>query len=81
MLTGLTFGWSERRCGKLESSDTSWIASRVDLSQWQGGTSISLPAAKRNGGDGLLLKTEQTDFLGTYSTDSDRGETEAGRHN
>jgi hypothetical protein len=36
MLTGLTFGWSEHRCGKLESSDTSWIASRVDLSQWQG---------------------------------------------
>lgn len=25
-------------------------------------------AAKRNGGDGLLLKAEQTDFLGTYST-------------
>jgi hypothetical protein len=24
-------------------------------------------AAKRNGGDGLLLKAEQTDFLGTYS--------------
>jgi hypothetical protein len=25
-------------------------------------------AAKRNGGDGLLLKAEQTDFLGSYST-------------
>jgi hypothetical protein len=25
-------------------------------------------AAKRNGGDGLSLKAEQTDFLGTYST-------------
>jgi hypothetical protein len=25
-------------------------------------------AAKRNGGDAILLKAEQTDFLGTYST-------------
>jgi hypothetical protein len=25
-------------------------------------------AAKRNGGDGLLLKAEQTEFLGSYST-------------
>jgi hypothetical protein len=24
--------------------------------------------AKKNGGDGILLKAEQTDFLGTYST-------------
>ena len=25
-------------------------------------------AAKKNGGDGILLKAEQSDFLGTYST-------------
>jgi hypothetical protein len=27
-------------------------------------------AAKRNGGDGILLKAEQSEFLGTYSTGS-----------
>jgi hypothetical protein len=27
-------------------------------------------SAKKNGGDGILLKAEQTDFLGTYSTGS-----------
>jgi len=26
--------------------------------------------AKKNGGDGILLKAEQTDFLGTYPTDN-----------
>jgi len=29
--------------------------------------------AKKNGGDGILLKAEQTDFLGTYSTGNATG--------
>jgi hypothetical protein len=32
-----------------------------------------LAAAKKNGGDGILLKAEQTDFLGTYSTGNATG--------
>jgi hypothetical protein len=32
--------------------------------------------AKKNGGDGILLNAEQSDFLGTYSTGSATGVTD-----